>query len=109
MSARIPTRRLPATPAIVLLAAVAFWTVDFAVLTGVVQNPAGVDEPRRFETRQLTEHFWAEGATTADINRDGRQDIVSGPFWYEGPAFTRRHEFLPATQSFERPRADGST
>lgn len=62
----------------------------------------------RFETRQLNEHFWGEGAAVADINRDARLDIVSGPFWYEGPSFRTRHEYAPATQSFERQEADGS-
>src|SRR5690606_18012361 len=50
-----------------------------------------------------------EGAAAADINRDGRIDIVSGPFWYQGPDFTERHEYYPATASFERTRDDAST
>ncbi len=108
MRARITSRRLRTALTTTLLAASAFWTVDFAARGGVVQNAAGTEAPRRFETRQLSEHFWAEGATTADINRDGRQDIVSGAFWYEGPTFTQRHEFMPATESFERKRPDGS-
>ncbi|MCC7044945.1 MAG: VCBS repeat-containing protein [Acidobacteria bacterium] len=108
MKGRIPVVRLRATLAVTLLVVIASWTVDFAALAGVVQTAIGADEPRRFETRQLNEHFWGEGATTADITRDGRQDIVSGPFWYEGPGFTRRHEYMPATQFFERKREDGT-
>src|SRR6187455_121910 len=30
----------------------------------------------------------SETAAVADINRDGRLDIVSGEFWYEAPAWT---------------------
>ena len=39
----------------------------------------------------VTDKFWAEGASFADFNRDGNVDIVSGPFWYEGPDFKKRH------------------
>jgi putative membrane-bound dehydrogenase-like protein len=83
-------------------------TAQPAALTGAAQTPADPAPARRFETRQLNEHFWGEGATAADINRDGRMDIVSGPFWYEGPALRARHEYAPATQFFERMRPDGS-
>lgn len=55
-----------------------------------------------FEKVQLTDQFWSEGAHYADLNRDGRMDIISGPFWYEGPDFTRRHEYRPATATFTR-------
>lgn len=34
----------------------------------------------------------SETAAVADINRDGRQDIVSGEHWYEAPAWSR-HRF----------------
>ena len=34
----------------------------------------------------------SETAAVADINRDGRPDIVSGENWYEGPAWTK-HPF----------------
>jgi hypothetical protein len=30
----------------------------------------------------------SETAAVADINRDGRLDLVSGEFWYEGPSWT---------------------
>ena len=34
-------------------------------------------------------------------------DVVSGPFWYEGPDFKKRHEIYPANASFKRKKADG--
>lgn len=54
--------------------------------------------PKRhtFVKQQLTDEFWSEGACFADLNRDGKMDVVSGPFWYEGPGFTVRHEFMAA-------------
>lgn len=33
----------------------------------------------------------AEPAAFADINHDGKLDIVSGEFWYEGPRWTKHH------------------
>src|SRR5512134_1383854 len=60
-----------------------------------------------FKKTQLTDKFWSEGATFGDLNRDGKPDIVSGPYWYEGPDFMKRHEFYPATATFKRKQADG--
>jgi hypothetical protein len=54
----------------------------------------------RFRKQVLTEEYYADGITTGDINRDGKLDIVSGPSWYEGPAFTKAHTFCyPARPS----------
>jgi len=55
-----------------------------------------------------TDQFWAEGADIGDFNQDGKMDVVSGAFWYEGPDFKKRHEFYPANASFKRKQADGS-
>ena len=54
-----------------------------------------------FKKVQLTDKFWAEGASFGDFNHDGKMDIVSGPFWYEGPDFKKRHEFAPANTTFK--------
>jgi hypothetical protein len=75
---------------------------------GAQGMPAEPADGRRFETQQLDEHFWGEGATFGDINRDGRLDIISGPYWYAGPDFRTRHEYYPAMQFFERVRDDGT-
>ena len=60
-----------------------------------------------FKKLQLDDHFWSEGASFGDFNHDGKMDIVSGPYWYEGPDFKVRHEYYPATQTFKRLAADG--
>ena len=60
-----------------------------------------------FKKQQLEEHFWCEGASFGDFNRDGKMDIVAGPYWYEGPDFKVRHEYYPATETFKRTGADG--
>jgi hypothetical protein len=49
-----------------------------------------------FKKQILTDQYFCDGITAGDINRDGKPDIVAGPFWYEGPAFTTKHEFYPA-------------
>lgn len=49
-----------------------------------------------FEKRTLSTEFFCEGATFGDLNRDGKNDVVSGPFWYEGPSFEKKHPLYPA-------------
>jgi hypothetical protein len=61
-----------------------------------------------FKRIQLTDKYWAEGVAIADLNRDGHMDVISGPFWYEGPDFKRRHEIFPATQTFTLKKDDGT-
>jgi hypothetical protein len=50
-----------------------------------------------FEKRTLADKYYCDGISTGDFNRDGKADIVAGPFWYEGPSFEKRHEFYPAS------------
>ena len=59
------------------------------------------DRVHSFKRVQLTDQFWAEGADIGDFNHDGKMDVVSGPFWYEGPDFKKRHEIWPATNTFK--------
>lgn len=64
-------------------------------------RPALAEEIHTFKRIQLTDQFWSEGANVGDLNNDGASDVVSGPWWWEGPGFARRHEYYPATQTFE--------
>lgn len=61
-----------------------------------------------FTKIQATDQFWAEGAHFADFNKDGHVDVVSGPFWYVGPDFKKRHEIYQARSTFKRKHSDGS-
>jgi hypothetical protein len=61
-----------------------------------------------FKKIQATDEFWSEGAHFADFNRDGKVDVVAGPFWYEAPDFQKRHEIWPATATFKRKKSDGT-
>lgn len=53
-----------------------------------------------FQKVVLSEKFMAEGAYDGDFNRDGKPDVVAGPYWYEGPDFQKRHEVRPV-QTFD--------
>lgn len=62
----------------------------------------GAEELHTFRRIQLSDQFWSEGANFGDLNNDGKNDLISGPWWYEGPDFKKRHEFYPATATFNR-------
>ena len=50
----------------------------------------------------LSTEFWGEGATAGDFNHDGKMDVASGPYWYEGPDFKAKHAFYPpAKKAFD--------
>ena len=50
---------------------------------------------------RLTPHFWSEGGHFSDFNKDGKTDVVVGPYWYAGPDFKKRHTIYPDNASFE--------
>ena len=52
--------------------------------------------PVTFDRQQLTDKYYCDGVAAADINSDGKIDIIAGPFWYEGPEFTKANEFYKA-------------
>ncbi|MGA2497739.1 MAG: VCBS repeat-containing protein [Tepidisphaeraceae bacterium] len=49
----------------------------------------------------LSDKFYAEGANYADFNKDGKMDVVIGPWWYEGPDFTKKHLIYKPTGNKE--------
>jgi hypothetical protein len=81
------------------------WLIVLSVC-GTVHLSAASAADLRFRRIQVTDKFWSEGAHAADFNRDGKKDVVSGPFWYAGPTFQQRYEYRPATNTFRLKRAD---
>jgi hypothetical protein len=73
----LPTRAARATALLCLCASVA-QTGDF-----------------KFTKQRLSQAYDSEGAFAGDIDGDGKVDLVSGPYWYSGPAFLVRHEYQP--------------
>jgi len=49
----------------------------------------------RFEKVTLDKAFRSEGVAVADVNRDGKPDVLAGDVWYEAPSW-RMHEVLDA-------------
>lgn len=49
-----------------------------------------------FRLRRISDFYYAWCTAVADINHDGIPDVVAPPFYYLGPNFTERREFMPA-------------
>ncbi len=50
-----------------------------------------------FKKTVLDREFRSEGVAVADVNRDGRLDVIAGNLWYEAPNWTP-HEIAPLEQ-----------
>ena len=69
------------------------------------QEPGSLATPQsdiKWKKIVLSTTFYSEGANFGDFNHDGKMDVVSGPYWYEGPDFSpeKRHEYMPV-ESFK--------
>ncbi len=64
-------------------------TISLVLATGALA--IGGASTSDFQRLQLSDTFYGEGASFGDIDGDGAQDVVSGPFWYAGPEFEQRH------------------
>ncbi len=68
-----------------------------AALSANVLLPARTAKEVAFKKTVLDTRFVAEGVAVADVNRDGKLDIVAGNVWYEAPHWTP-HEIAPVRQ-----------
>lgn len=73
------------------------------LLTAWVFPPASVPKPGSgdvaFKKIVVDPVFRSEGVAVADVNRDGKLDILAGDLWYEAPKWTP-HEIAPV-QTFD--------
>ncbi len=70
--------------AMFVMSAIACWQF------GVISAPREV----KFKKTVLDREFRSEGVTVADVNRDGKPDVLAGNLWYEAPNWTP-HEIAP--------------
>ena len=70
------------------------WMLLIAVSTGVLMSaPLAAPRPPDIPFRaQMLDGGASETAAVADVNGDGRLDIVSGEYWYEAPHWAK-HQF----------------
>jgi hypothetical protein len=76
----------------VLGIAVVAWVVAGAIATARAEDYR-IDT---FDRQQLTDVYYSEGVGAGDLNRDGRVDIVYGPYWFAGPGFKEKYEIYAA-------------
>src|SRR5262245_28960785 len=60
-------------------------------------NPQKPPGEVRFKKITLDREFRSEGVAAADVNRDGKTDVIAGNLWYEGPNWTP-HDIQPVKQ-----------
>lgn len=71
-----------------------------AVVTHILLPSIAANLPRRevkFKKIVLDREFRSEGVAVADVNRDGKLDVMAGNLWYEAPNWTP-HEIQPVKQ-----------
>ncbi len=70
------------------------YTIFFLlIISGFYVNAQNTDTvfDHRFIKHILTSDFISEGVAVADINNDGKPDIVAGAYWFEAPGW-KKHE-----------------
>lgn len=55
---------------------------------------AAADPVISWQRTVLDDKFRAEGVAVADVNKDGKKDVLNGEYWYEAPNWTK-HEMQP--------------
>lgn len=61
-------------------------------LNNIAQVPKGEKLP--FTKIILSNQFLSEGVAVADVNKDGKKDVLAGYFWFEAPDW-KQHEIFP--------------
>ena len=59
---------------------------------------------KEFKKQQLSDFYYAWGSAHGDVNHDGIEDVIAGPYYYLGPDYRKRREIyvgLPGNPSDE--------
>ncbi|MEM7373175.1 MAG: VCBS repeat-containing protein [Bacteroidota bacterium] len=65
-----------------------FWSVLIIALSITFlscRQQAEPDKEMRFRKEIIYEKFIGEGIAVADVNKDGKKDLLAGSFWFEAP------------------------
>jgi hypothetical protein len=53
-----------------------------------------------FRKQQLSDFYYAWGSASGDVNHDGVEDVIAGPYYYLGPDYRKRREiYLGVTRN----------
>lgn len=80
-----------------------FLVLVLATLSSTAQQSEPVTSDKRFIKHIITNDFISEGVAVADVNNDGKPDIIAGAYWFEAPNWAK-HEI---TQPLHFSPADG--
>jgi hypothetical protein len=68
--------------------------------TGAPQG-GSTSHPPNFVKKRLNADFYSEGIHYGDLDRDGKRDIIAGPYFYPGPDYAEKRAFRePRTTPF---------
>ncbi len=65
-----------------------------AIVVGWQFNATSAPREVKFKKTVLDREFRSEGVAVADVNKDGKPDVLAGNLWYEAPNWTM-HEIQP--------------
>jgi hypothetical protein len=85
-----------------IVALTAFVVLPVAALTAADRTDSG---PIAWKKITVDKVFRSEGAAVADVNRDGKLDILVGDFWYEAPDW----KLHPIRRTNEYPKSKRAT
>ncbi len=71
----------------------------FALLLAGLAVPAIAADPPKISWKKtvIDRAFRSEGVAVADVNKDGKKDIITGEFWYEAPDWTPHETQKPGS------------
>lgn len=70
------------------------WCLSSLVALGLLAIPAAAQSKIAWKKTVLDTRFRSEGVAVADVNKDGKVDVLNGEYWYEAPDW-KPHELQP--------------